>query len=131
MTKTTLVYKVVSLAGLNATLQSSFCWGNGRQNTVRYKVGETVTPTMPDSKLFAFATMEDARHYKNSMSGDIYVAEATNVKATKLIGNTQSLLHMVNFWVSRKRKTKPPEDEVVPAPKGSVLCDSLKLLVRV
>ena len=107
-------------------LTSQLCSLNA-QHIVRYKIGEWVSPVIPNSKLFVFDTLENVRLYADKFSYPykcIFQCEVKNPVRVKRI--PFSLEDVYQFWI--KRLAKKRNIMTMPAPKGTLLVDKVKIL---
>lgn len=101
---------------------------------VEYKLNEWVKPKLENSPLFVFNSLDKAKSHYTQMSADsIYECEVKNPRRIKVIAaiiDYYALNTVIRFWKNRKRK-KGCKVSSWPAPKGTIICDEVKLTKKV
>jgi len=101
---------------------------------VEYKLNEWVKPKLENSPLFVFSSLQQAHfHYDQMCADSIYECEVKNPRTIKIIAailDYYALNNVVRFWKDRKRK-KGCKVSSWPAPKGTIICDEVKLTKKV
>lgn len=122
-TKQIIVYKVVHIEGLvKGRKLSGFVWSE-RELVLEYKQDEVVTPAV--GKCFAFDSLNNAKAW--GWGDEIWEAETT--KALRVRRRIFTNMHGIAYNIHDYWKGKVKGLSV--APRGTLLCPSLKLLERV
>ncbi len=127
------VYKVVTNENGNYYSYIKVFWENRNNELVlNYKLGQVLKPKI--GKLFAFSTLEEARKWGRFCDVKIFIAETSSCKPAYcrflLWGN--HLFGITDFWKDSGKYTKKYYVwSKNYAPKGSLLCDDLKLIKEV
>lgn len=93
---------------------------------IHYRIGKWTQPKLKGSKLFVFATLENAKRFVNSYVYEmhIYKCEAIGVSKPKYCAQ---LFHDVKkFWIESLNKR-----ELMIVPHGTRWATKIKLLTRV
>ena len=122
-------YKVVRENG--AGEYESACMSVGsttREFSLKYRVNEFVAPVIPNSKLFVFSNLEQARRFyeefSRSFSEDIFLIFECEVKR-HFLGKYYSYFSDVKeFWNQKNRKNCPRIQIHYP---GTYYCSAVKL----
>lgn len=134
------VYKVVRKVGTEGTLWSAI-WRaqekDGYLSTkceaqLEYGLGKVTKPIF--GSIFAFTELEMAKQWFRSYSRDtsIWEADATNVRPIKVIcsDHANCEVNFREFWKMRGHRKHIAITEL-SAPKGTVICSTLKLVRRI
>lgn len=95
--------------------------------SVEYKIGKWVKPKLKGSKLFVFDTFKHAREWSSCEL--LFKCEVKNSREKRriLFGEVNVLAvtkNVENFWKGKKMFNKK-------APKGTYVCDAVKLIKEV
>lgn len=94
-----------------------------------YSVTEINYPKIPNSKLFAFSSLKDVSfwlQFEGFSMREVWEAEAVNAEAAYYMCSPAYLSHYgVDFWSYTNLNNHPC---CAVAPRGTVFCDSLKLI---
>ena len=113
------MYKVVRVYD-NDTFTSARC-GN-----LKYKIGTITRPTIPNSKIFVFDKLTNAKKFRSSNNEEIFICKVTNAAPIKTIAYSIST-DLVAFWSGNYQYQ--PNDYIVL--QGTYGCDSCELLKKV
>lgn len=155
------VFKVVRTGGTEAEprlMSARLKKMAGPYEPVEYYPGEWTYASDGLSGLFAFEDVEAAKYfarlgsvYYNSIPDQVWLAEATGVRACpRYIPDIMTLMwigpkarewkektEIIKTWWARLKQSlvkaydKPAKYSYITAPRGSVLCSSIKLISRV
>lgn len=97
---------------------------------LKYIPKQWILPQISNSKLFVFDNFENAKTC--NFGTQIWECEVRNPTKIKTILNSNkyfSLKHAEEFWKSKKNKKKSSlaPEFFTSAPKGTVVCDAIKL----
>lgn len=95
------------------------------QHNIQYKVGEWVRPTLANSKLFVFGSLEAAKRYSCMPGFSIYSCEVENPTKAELMADWVFDNLFESFWNS------PKYSNPQRVPNGTVYCDAVKLIEKV
>ncbi len=124
-----IVYKVVDAITHKSATANNEC-------SLIYKIGKITKPEIPFSKIFCFATLNEARvfAYNDSLhryhKGDVYkifqceTDKFTKIKTRLPLGNKWDY---ILYW-KRKHQHKPIDEYLCwyDIPNGTVVCDFVK-----
>lgn len=104
--------------------------------TIEYVQDSVVYPKIPHSKLFVFSSLDEARKWISLENYDnrcIFKCEALNVTTPLSMCNPLNDFsgNLIKFWKNRSHVLSDPilsYPFCTAPPKGTLLCDSLKLL---
>ncbi len=129
-----IVYKIVK-SFKNKYLSFNSRIGNEKDiDCCQYNIGEITVPKLSKSKLYAFDTEENAKKYlKTYGRGYEYDLEKNLLFSAEGIGITKHKIRIVHyqgyfydFWENGNTHLNS-----FPAPDGTVLCSSIKLLEEI
>ena len=101
----------------------------GRDCKVHYTLNHKALPTLPNSKLFAFSNLEDARNARHEWDGIIFKAEGEYPQYMEYVSYRGFI---DDFWEWFFGNTMLDCGfEIMRAPQGTVICDSITLLEEV
>ena len=95
--------------------------------STEYKINKWVEPKLKGTKLFVFDTLKHAREWSGSIQ--IYKCEIKNPGRRLfilcgMINVLEITENVENFWKNKKRSKYSP-------PKGTIVCDAVKLIEEV
>lgn len=104
---------------------------------ISYKEHEWMRPVKGTDGLFAFDNLDDALNFKNKyLHAVLYTCDVTFPRKIKIILNPAADHdldedNIMCFWRKRRNKQKIDSSITFHAPKGTVLCDAIKLLQKI
>lgn len=120
--KNKIYYKVVYKHNLRSARAPYNC-------AIEYKIGKFVKPTLPNSKLFVFNSLQKAKRFCSSLCDEcIYKCEVKNPSIPKYMCRT--IEHIQEFWIQRKNHKKISKIAGTIL-SGTIFCDEVKLLEKV
>jgi hypothetical protein len=111
-------------------------WGDRdfKSWSVQYKIGEFVTPQQPNSKLYVFKTLEDAKYFVRHFGQErfhIYSCEVKNPSKNILLVWYSNIYDFKRLWNNIKNKKKYKHLVSNHIPENTVMCDAVKLLEKI
>jgi hypothetical protein len=113
------MYKVVGIYDDNT-------FTSARRGNLKYKIGTVTRPTIPNSKIFVFDKLEDARKFHFAPHEKVFICKVTNAIPIKTVAYS-IYTDLVAFW-SGNYQYQPNDYNV---PQGTYGCDSCELLKKV
>lgn len=90
-------------------------------HNVGYSLKNKTIPELPHSKLFCFATVEQARNFAQM---DDQILEGLGENPKRLLRSSSSSTYDEQFWLAKHRKKSVSGFNPMKTPKGTLVVDS-------